>query len=106
MMRFSCVATLAVALAGCAMPTTNVVSGSTRPTLSLTGAPEGTELLLDGQRIGAARQYDGVNGTLSIEEGPHVVEVRRGDVPLLKKRILAASGEAVAIDISNAGDHP
>jgi hypothetical protein len=105
MMRFLCVATLAVALAGCALPTTNVVSGSTRPSLRLTGAPEGSELLLDGQRIGAARQYDGVNGVLSIEEGPHFVEIRQGGALVLKKRIFAASGEAVAIDISNGEDN-
>ncbi|MBC8740929.1 hypothetical protein OKW38_000422 [Paraburkholderia sp. MM5496-R1] len=103
MMRSICVTTLAVALAGCAMPHSQVVSGSARPTLSLVGAPSDSELVLDGQLIGPANQYNGVNGVMSIEEGPHSVEVRHGNAVLTKKRILAASGEAVAVDVTTGG---
>jgi hypothetical protein len=40
---------------------------------------------------------------MSIEEGPHSVEVRQGPAVLAKKKILAASGEAVAIDVMSGG---
>jgi hypothetical protein len=103
MMRSIGVAMLVVALAGCAMPHSQVVSGTGRPTLSLVGAPSGSELVLDGQLIGPASQYNGVNGVMSIEEGPHSVEVRQGNAVLVEKRILAASGEAVAVDVTSGG---
>jgi hypothetical protein len=101
MIRSLCVATLVVAFAGCAMPHSQVVSGSSRPTL--VGAPNGSELVLDGQLIGPASQFDGVSGVMSIEEGPHSVEVRQGSAVLARKKILAASGEAVAIDVMSGG---
>ena len=103
MIRSLCVATLVVAFAGCAMPHSQVVSGSSRPTLSLVGAPNGSDLILDGQLIGPATQFDGVSGLMSIEEGPHSVEVRQGSVVLARKKILASSGEAVAIDVMSGG---
>ncbi|WP_345816865.1 hypothetical protein AAGS40_28285 (plasmid) [Paraburkholderia sp. PREW-6R] len=103
MMQSICVAALVVALAGCAMPHSQVVSGSARPTLSLIGAPSGSELVLDGQLIGPANQYNGVNGVMVIEEGPHSVEVRQGNTLLAKRRILAASGEVVTVDVTSGG---
>lgn len=103
MMQSICVATLVVVLAGCAMPHSQVASGSTRPTLSLVGAPSDSELVLDGQLIGPANQYNGVNGVMSIEEGPHSVEVRQGNAVLAKKRILAANGEVVTVDVTSGG---
>ena len=103
MIRFLCAAMLVVAFAGCAVPHSQVVSGSSRPTLSLVGAPNGSELVLDGQLIGSASQFDGVSGVMSIEEGPHSVEVRQGSAVLARQKILAASGEAVSIDVMNGG---
>jgi len=103
MIRFLCVATLVAALAGCSTPVSQVASGSARPSLSLLGAPAGSELTLDGQSLGDASHYDGVNGVMSVEEGPHAIEVRQGSVILVKKRIFAADGEAVAIDVSSGG---
>ncbi|WP_250475126.1 hypothetical protein [Caballeronia sp. GAFFF1] len=104
MIRSICVATLVVAFAGCAMPHSHVVSGSSRPTLSLVGAPNGSELVFDGQLIGPASQFDGVSGVMSIEEGTHSVEVRQGSAVLARKKILAANGEAVAIDVMSGGE--
>jgi hypothetical protein len=85
------------------MPHSHVISGSARPTLRLLGAPGDSELILDGQLIGPANQYNGVNGVMSIEEGPHSVVIRRGNAVLAKQRILAANGEAVAVDVSSGG---
>lgn len=103
MMRSIGVTATVVALAGCAMPHSQVVSGSFRPTLRLVGAPGGSQLVLDGQLIGPANQYNGINGVMSIEAGPHSVEVRQGNALLAKQRILAASGEAIAVDVTSGG---
>jgi len=103
MIRFLCVATLAVTLAGCSTPVSQVVSGSARPTLRLVGAPAGSDLTLDGQSLGDASRFDGINCVMSFEEGPHSIEVRLAGVVLVKKRIFAADGEAVAIDVSSGG---
>ncbi|MGI4814831.1 MAG: lipoprotein [Janthinobacterium lividum] len=94
---------LTVALTGCVLPTTRIVTGSARPTLRLIGSPKGSELLLDGRNIGAADAFDGVQGVLAIEEGPHVVEVRNANVLLVKQRIYAAEGESVSVDVSAGG---
>jgi hypothetical protein len=103
MMRFLCGVTLVVAFGGCAMPHSQVVSGSSRPTLRLVGAPDGSDLILDEQLIGPASQFDGVSGVMSIEEGSHSVEVRQGSAVLARKKIFAASGEAIAIDVMSGG---
>jgi len=100
MKRMTYVAALCVALAGCALPASNVTSGSTRPTLRLSGAPQGSELILDGQPVGPADRYDGSKEVLAVEEGVHWVEVRQGSTAILTKRIFAASGEAVNVDVS------
>jgi hypothetical protein len=100
LIRSICVATIVVASAGCALPQSQVVSGSTRPTLSLTGAPSNSELFLDGQLIGPANRYDGTAGVMSIEEGSHSVEIRQGATSLIEKKIYAANGEAVVVDVT------
>ena len=105
MKRIIYVAALCVALAGCTLPASNVTSGSARPTLSLRGAPQGSELILDGQSMGPADRYDGSREVLAVEEGAHLVEVRQGTTAILTKRIFAASGEAVNVDVS-AGTRP
>jgi len=105
MKRTTYVVALCVALAGCALPASNVTSGSARPTLRLSGAPQGSELILDGLSVGPADRYDGSKEVLAVEEGAHWVVVRSGTTAILTKRIFAASGESVTVDVS-AGTQP
>jgi hypothetical protein len=105
MKRIAYVAASAATLAGCALPASTVSSGSVRPTLRLNGAPAGSELVLDGRSIGPADRYDGSKAVLAIEEGSHLVEVRQGAAALVSKRVFAAAGESVTIDVA-AGAQP
>jgi len=91
----------AALLAGCAMPQSKVETGGTRPTLALIGAPADATLVLDGTIIGQASQYDGVHRVLTVEEGGHTVEVRRASGVMLTKKVFAASGETIKIDVDN-----
>ena len=91
----------AALLAACAMPQSKVETGGTRPTLALTGAPADATLVLDGTVIGQASQYDGVHHVLTVEEGGHTVEVRRDETVVLRRKVFAASGETIKIDVAN-----
>lgn len=87
----------AAALTACALPTTQVNVGSSRPTLSVTGAPSNVKLVVDGLEVGLAATYNGAPKTLLIEEGPHQVELRDGSTVLMSRKILATNGENTKI---------
>lgn len=91
----------ALLLSGCAMPTSKVETGGTRPTLALIGAPADATLVLDGAVIGQASLYDGVRRVLTVEEGAHTVEVKRNEGIVLSKKVFASSGETIKIDVAN-----
>lgn len=80
-------------LAACALPTTQVNSGTARPTLTVIGAPANAILFVDGLQIGAAAIYNGAPNTLLIEEGVHRLELRMGNTVLVTQKIYASGGE-------------
>lgn len=84
-------------IAGCAVPTTGVRAGSVRPTLAVSGAPEGALLYLDGLAVGAANQFDGRVKVLNIEEGVHRVEIRLNGAAIHSERFVTSSGETRTI---------
>ncbi|MES2018099.1 MAG: hypothetical protein V4484_16550 [Pseudomonadota bacterium] len=84
---------LALALSACALPTTRVNAGTTRPTLTVIGAPANAVLYVDGLQIGTASQFNGAPNTLLIEEGVHRLELRDGATVLMVQKILASGGE-------------
>ena len=90
----------AVFLAGCALPTTGVRSGSVRPTLGVQGAPEGAELYVDGLSMGPAASFDGIHEVLNVEEGAHRVEVRLNGRVVHDERIVMSSGESRVVHVS------
>lgn len=94
---------LAAALAGCAMPATEVKTGSVRPALAVQGAPAGAMLYVDGLQIGEAARYDGKAQKLMIEEGAHRVEIRQGGTVLHSQQIFAAPGETAAVVVGTGG---
>jgi len=94
-------ATLAALVSACALPTTEVRTGATRPALAVQGAPAGASLYLDGILIGAAAQYNGVAQKLLIEEGVHRVEVKQGQTVLLTQQIFASSGETSTVTVQS-----
>lgn len=92
---------VAASLAGCAMPQSKVETGGVRPTLALIGAPADATLVLDGETIGQASLYDGVQRVLSVEEGAHTVEVRRNEGVVIRKKVFASTGESIKVDVAN-----
>jgi hypothetical protein len=82
-----------IGLTGCALPTTQVATGASRPTLNIQGAPVSTILYVDGLEVGDATQYNGTTQSLLIEEGVHQVELRQGTVVLMSQKIFASNGE-------------
>jgi hypothetical protein len=85
---------LAGSLVACALPTTRVTTGTSRPTLIVQGAPVNAVLYVDGLEVGSAAQYNGAAQTLLIEEGVHQVELRQGTDILMSQKIFASNGES------------
>lgn len=84
---------LVLALTACALPTTKVNAGTSRPTLTVLGAPANAVLFVDGLQIGVAANYNGKPNTLLIEEGVHRVELRQGGTVLMSQQVFASGGE-------------
>jgi hypothetical protein len=90
-MRIILSALLAVSVAACALPE-----------IYVKGAPEGAVLYVDGLSVGLASQFDGNPKVLIVEEGTHVVELRRGSAVLHTEKVFVSNGESRSLSI-NAG---
>ena len=93
---------LVVALvAACAMPTTVVRTTDTRPGITLSGAPAGAALVVDGKRAGLASSYraDGGDGpvVLRLEPGTHEIEVVDGAGQVVFKQRIFIESEVKTI---------
>lgn len=82
-----------ITIAGCSLPTTRITTGTSRPTLTILGAPDIAVLYVDGLAVGSAAQYNGSPQTLLIEEGVHQVEIRQGTLILMSQKIFTSNGE-------------
>ncbi len=98
-MRLSIALAAAVALAACPMPQTVVRTVDTRPSLALEGAPDGSVLFVDGQRIGDATAYDGQPNVLRVEPGSHDVDVRDGSGAVLFQQRVFVESELKTIQV-------
>lgn len=85
-------------LAACTVNPALVTSGSTRPTLKISGAPEQSMLLIDGKEMGAASAFAGPD-VLRIEDGAHLVEIQLGGSIVHRERVFVSSGENKTIDV-------
>jgi hypothetical protein len=94
---------LVLLLAACALPETGVRTGSPRPTIYLSGVVKGLDLYVDGLKIGSAEVYDGNPKLLVVEEGAHIVEIRRGSTIVHSEKTFVSNGESRAI-VVNIGD--
>lgn len=67
---------LAAMVQGCAYPEpAKVEQKENRPTIGVSGAPEGAILYVDGLLMGKANDYDGTKRVLLIERGKHLIEI-------------------------------
>lgn len=78
-------------MVGCSMPATTVKTVDTRPSISITGAPKGSLLFVDGISMGDAEQYDGHPNILTIEPGTHRIEVKSNDNLIYQQIIFVES---------------
>lgn len=98
-MKTTGVVLLALALCSCAMPSTVVRTGDTRPGLSFEGAPEGATVFVDGLAAGDAARYDGQPGVLLVEPGTHDVAVKGRDGSVLLQRRVYVESEVRTIKV-------
>jgi hypothetical protein len=86
-------------LAACAMPSQAARTRDTRPALAVTGAPAGSQLIVDGLEVGAAATYDGRTNVLRLEPGTHEIAVRdaSGKVILQQKVFLESELKTVEV---------
>ena len=76
---------------GCVTPTTVVQASDTRPSLIITGAPDGAILLLDGLNMGPAKQFDGRPNYLVVIPGTHKVTILQNDVVIFERAVFVES---------------
>lgn len=93
----------ALLLASCALPETGVHTGSPRPTIYIKGAVNGAELFVDGLKIGLAERYDGNPRVLVVEEGAHIIEIRKGTLILHTEKTFVSNGESRMITVNIGG---
>lgn len=87
-------AVLAIAMVAAACdPTTRTDITDERPSLAFTNAPIGSVVVVDGNNMGLAASFDGVENVLLVEPGIHYVEVRMGEKVLFSQRVFL-SGQA------------
>lgn len=84
---------LCLALTACNIhnPYTTVRSLDERPGISLSGAPAGAVLFVDGLDMGPAKAYSG-HKALRLEPGSHLIELRQGGTVLFSQRVFIESG--------------
>lgn len=97
MTRF--LAAAAFMLAACAMPSTTVRTTDTRPSLAIEGAPSGSLLLVDGNRMGDANAYNGQPAVLRVEPGTHVVEVQDSSGRVVFRQTVFVESETKTIQV-------
>ncbi len=91
---------LSIGLVACALPETSVRTGSPRPTLFVKGAPLGSELFVDGLSMGSADVFNGSPKVLFVEEGTHLVELRRGGMVVHTEKVFLSNGDSRALVVN------
>jgi hypothetical protein len=85
---------LVLSLSACALPETGVQTGSIRPTIYVKGAVKEDILFVDSLKMGSAEQFNGNPKMLVIEEGVHIIEIRRNADVLYSEKIFISNGES------------
>jgi hypothetical protein len=98
-MRLFVPATVALALAACAMPSTIVRTPDTRPGIAVDGAPPGSTLIVDGMPVGEAALYDGQPDILLVEPGTHVIVIRDGSGNVIHQQKIYVESEIRTIKV-------
>jgi hypothetical protein len=92
-------ATVTLALAACAMPSTIVRTPDTRPGIAIQGAPPGSIIFVDGMPAGEAASYDGQPHILLVEPGTHVIVIRDGSGSVIHRQTIFVESETRTIKV-------
>lgn len=77
-------------LFGCAIPVTSVRAVDTRPSISISGASELSDLYVDGIKIGRTKDYMEPN-QLKLEAGTHRVSIVEAGKTIYEQKIFIES---------------
>lgn len=87
---------LSVFAIGCnTYPVTHVSTVDSRPTLSFTGAMEGSILFVDGINMGVVSQYSGNPKVLVVQPGTHDVSVMVNNKTVFQQTVFVESENKV-----------
>lgn len=76
-------------------PTTKVSAVDSRPTLSFTGAPKDSILLVDNLNMGLASQYNGNPNALRVLPGTHEIQIIQDNKVIFKQTVFVESENKV-----------
>jgi len=94
-MKTFLIAGMALALAGCAYPTSSIQQGQALGHVRMVDAPVGTQLVVDG-RVRGTRSAEKAD-VFDVEPGRHVIEQTLGGRVLLRKEYLIGAGSVIEI---------
>jgi hypothetical protein len=88
----------AVLLQGCTYPdAAKIEQKDSRPSIGVSGAPEGAALYVDGLKMGMASQFDGEESVLLVESGKHLIEIKSASGEVLHSETLFLSGSTTKV---------
>lgn len=97
---------MAVCLSACTWFTSRKPPPVPNPTqIVLTGAPEGSSVLIDGVQTEQAAQHNQHSQVLNVAAGTHKVEIRMGDRIVYREDAFVGAGERTVV-IVKSGANP
>jgi hypothetical protein len=85
--------------AGCAYPVSTTQQGGTDTTLTLSSAPAGARLLVDGADVGDAEQYTGGKFSVNVRPGKHRVAIVLNGETIYSSEVYAGAGANTEIEV-------
>ncbi|MGE0190287.1 MAG: hypothetical protein AB7Q04_13505 [Steroidobacteraceae bacterium] len=90
-----------VLMSACTLPQTTVQSGSSSPGLTVSGAPSGSLLFIDGLQVGLATEFNGRPKVLAVLDGVHQIEIRQGSAVIYSEKAFFSNGETHAVKVTS-----
>ncbi len=91
-MKFLATLTMAFALVACSTPVTQIQSVDLRPTLSISNAPSGSVLTIDGVVVGDAGAISAGKQAIMLTPGTHQINVSYNGSSLINEKIYLGEG--------------
>ena len=99
----SCGLMLALMISACAYPSSSVTQGGKVTALYFDHAPVGAQVFVDGADAGLAEQFNGLEATLAVTPGRHIVELRMDGAEIFRTDLFLGDGAVLRVDVNQAG---